>query len=216
MLMMYFEERKDLCEVAKMMFDRFNTNAAGGNISVKVSDEHFVMTPTLMSQSKFCRLEPEEILVIDKFGHIYEGEGKVSREFNMHMAAYEMLPHAGAVIHAHPKESMVFASLGIPMPNITEATQKLGEVITLDFAPATTMELAEKVRTHFASKNGHLPAAALLRRHGIIVADVTLRKAYDMLERIEFNAYVGIHAKLFEALGIYKNEQSGFQVNLEE
>jgi len=150
--MMFLDERIDLCEVARMMFDRYLTNAAGGNITVKVSEELFLMTPTLMSQAKFCRLTPEDILVVDKHGNIYEGKGKLTREFNMHMAAYEALPEAGAVIHGHAKESMVFASLGMQMPNLTEATQKLGDIATLEFAPATTKELAKIVREHLLSR----------------------------------------------------------------
>jgi len=215
-LMMFLEERIDLCEVARMMFDRYLTNAAGGNITVKVSEELFLMTPTLMSQAKFCRLTPEDILVVDKHGNIYEGKGKLTREFNMHMAAYEALPEAGAVIHGHAKESMVFASLGMQMPNLTEATQKLGDIATLEFAPATTKELAKIVREHLLSRNGQLPVAALLNKHGVIVVDRTLRKAYDMFERLEYNAYVGIHAKIFSALGLYKEERKAYNYNLEE
>ncbi|OIJ18943.1 hypothetical protein BKP45_14535 [Anaerobacillus alkalidiazotrophicus] len=215
--MMYFDERKDLCEVTQMMFDRFNTNAAGGNISVRVSDEHFIMTPTLMSQAKFCRLNPEDILVIDKDANILEGNGKVTREVNMHLAAFETMPDAGAVVHAHPKESMVFASLGLPLPNLCEATQKLGEVKTLDFAPATSPELAYIVRSYLETRVGDMPVATLLHQHGIVVIDKTLRKAYDMLERIEYNAYVNIHAKVFEALGICKvNNNNHYSYNLDE
>jgi L-fuculose-phosphate aldolase len=218
-VMLYYEERKDLCEVTKMMFDRFNTNAAGGNISVKVSDEHFIMTPTLMSQGKFCRLTPEDIVVIDKEGTVYEGNGKVTREFNMHVAVYETMPDVGAVVHAHPKESMVFASLGLDLPHLTEATRKLGEIKVLDFAPATSRELAQNVREYMETRKGDLPVATLLREHGILVVDKTLRKAYDMLERIEYNAYVNIHAKIFEGLGLFKaksEESEKFQYNLVE
>ncbi|PLR75220.1 hypothetical protein CU633_22285 [Bacillus sp. V3-13] len=216
--MMYSAERLDLCEVTKMMFDRFITNAAGGNISVKVSDQHFIMTPTLMSQAKFCRLKPEEILVIDRDGHIIDGEGKVTREFNMHIAVFDTLPKAGAVIHAHPKESMVFASLGLPLPHLCESTRKLGEIVTLDFAPATSQQLADNVRKYMQTRVTDMPVATLLREHGILVIDTTLRKAYDMLERIEFNSYVNIQAKLFEAVGAYKPEQNelGLAYNLEE
>ncbi|MCM3726587.1 class II aldolase/adducin family protein [Neobacillus cucumis] len=216
--MLYYEERKDLCEVTKMMFDRFNTNAAGGNISVKVSDKHFIMTPTLMSQAKFCRLTPEDILVIDREGNVYEGNGKVTREFNMHCAVFDTIPEAGAVVHAHPKESMVFASLGLDLPHLTEATRKLGEIKTLKFAPATSVELAETVRSYMETRKDTLPVATLLREHGILVVDTTLRKAYDMLERIEYNAYVNIHAKLFQALGIYNpnSVEKEFAYNLEE
>lgn len=215
--MLYYDERKDLCIVAKMMFDRFNTNAAGGNISVRVSDEHFIMTPTLMSQAKFCRLKPEEIVVINKQGERIEGEGKVTREVNMHLAAYETRPDAGAVVHAHPKESMVFASLGLNLPHLTEASQKLGEIRTLPFAPATSSELAETVRGYLLSRKDDLPIATLLRKHGILVVDKTLRNAYDILERIEYNAYVNIQAKLFQALGEYNpNDDNNFAYNLEE
>ncbi len=215
--MMFFEERKDLCVVAKMMFDRFNTNAAGGNISVKVDKELFIMTPTLMSQAKFGRLEPEEIIVINRNGEVLEGEGKVTREFNMHVAAFDSCPDAGAVVHAHPKESMVFASLGLPLPHLTEASRKLGEIKTLPFAPATSPELAQTVSDYLTDREDDLPIATLLREHGILVVDKTLRKAYDVLERIEYNAYVNINAKIFEALGVYKpEEETKYSYNLEE
>lgn len=216
--MLYFEQRQELCEVTKMMFDRFNTNAAGGNISVKVSEEHFIMTPTLMSQDKFCRLTPEEIIVINREGEVLEGNGKVTREFNMHVAVFDTLPEAGAVVHGHPKESMVFASLGMDLPHLTEATRKLGEIKVLDFAPATSVQLAENVRSYMETRKGDMPVATLLREHGILVVDKTLKKAYDMLERIEYNAYVNIHAKLFEALGIYKpkKDTTEFEYNLIE
>ncbi|GAA4714462.1 class II aldolase/adducin family protein [Brevibacillus fulvus] len=214
--MKFAEERKDLCEVTQMMFDRFNTNAAGGNISVKVTDEYLIMTPTLMSQAKFCRLKPEEILVVTKTGEKVEGEGNLTREINMHLAVYETLPQAGAVIHAHPRESMVFASLGMPLPHYCEATQKLGEVITLPFAPATSQQLADTVKAYLNKRQHDLPIATLLREHGILVIDQSLRKAYDMLERIEYNAYVAIHAKLFEALGLWKANSTQLSYNMEE
>lgn len=214
--MLYEAERKDLCVVTQMMFDRFITNAAGGNITVRVSEKHWIMTPTLMAQAKFCRLEPENILVIDKEGHILEGDGKLTREFNMHMAVYETLPLAGAVIHAHPKESMVFASLGLEIPHLCEATQKLGEVKTLEFAPATSQELADKVRAYLETRKMDIPVATLLREHGILVIDKSLRRAYDMLERIEYNAYVNIQANLFQALGKLNTKKTDFSYNLEE
>ncbi|BCU81333.1 L-fuculose-phosphate aldolase [Polycladomyces abyssicola] len=216
--MLYFEERKDLCEVARMMFDRLLTNAAGGNISVKMSDSRFIMTPSLMSQQKFCRLKPEEILVVDSNGNILEGDGQLTREFNMHMAAYDAMPDAGAVIHAHPKESMVFASLGLEMPHMCEATRKLGEIRTLEYAPATSKDLADRVYAYLRSRAGDIPVATLLREHGILVIDKTLRKAYDMLERIEFNAYVNIQAKLFELMGAVKgdNHVHSFSYHSEE
>ena len=74
--MLYQKEREEMCEVVKAMFDRDLTNAAGGNLSERMNENHFIMTPTLMAQQKLCRLEPEDILVVDKELNIIEGRGK--------------------------------------------------------------------------------------------------------------------------------------------
>jgi len=215
--MLYRKEREDLCKVVKMMFDRYETNAAGGNVSVRMNGDHIIMTPTLMSQEKFCDLKPYEILVVDMNEQKVEGEGNITREINMHMACYKQRSDIGCVLHAHPKESMVFATLDMELPNLTEATQKLGQIPTLPFAPATSKELAAIVKDHLSElPAATLPKAMLLNKHGILVIDKTLRRAYDMLERIEYNAYVASKALLFEALNISKRSEEVHTYNLEE
>lgn len=159
---------------------------AVGNESVRMNDKHIIMTPTLMSQQKLCSLNPYEILVVDMNEKIIKGDGGLTREINMHMACYKQNRHIGSVIHAHPKESLVFATLGLDMPNLTEATQKLGNIPTLEFRPATTPELAEVFRKHIESLGENAtPASMLLNSHGILITDKTLHKAYDILERVE-------------------------------
>ncbi len=215
--MYYSEERADLCKVVKTMFDRYETNAAGGNVSVRMNEQHIIMTPTLMSQQRLCDLSPYEILVIDMDEQVIEGDGRKTREINMHMACYREHPLIGCVMHAHAKESMVFASMGMSMPNLTESTQKLGEIVTLPFAPACSKELARHVRSFVRGAGDEVvPKAMLLHGHGIVVLDQSLRKAYDMLERIEYNAYVASKALIFDALDIKKIDYRKYDYNLEE
>lgn len=217
--MLYRKEREELAKVVKTMFDRFETNTAGGNVSVRVSEEHIIMTPTLMSQQKHCDLKPYEIVVIDMNENKVEGEGGITREINMHMACYRQREDIGCVLHAHPKESLVFATVGMNLPNITEATQKLGTIPVLPFAPATSKELANTVEKHIENLGyeSTIPKAMLLNKHGILVVDKTLKKAYDMLERIEYNAYIAEKTLVFEALGIATvNDDSTLDYNTEE
>ncbi|EUJ61550.1 class II aldolase/adducin family protein [Listeria fleischmannii] len=216
--MLYEKERQDLAKIVKTMFDRFETNAAGGNVSVKMNEEHIIMTPTLMSQAKLCQLSPYEILVVDQKNEVVEGDGKVTREINLHRACYNENPEIGCVLHAHPKESMLFATLGIDLPNLTEATQKIGRIPTLEFAPATSKELAEIVRKHVANLSDKaVPSATLLNKHGIVVLETSLHKAYDLLERIEYNAYVAQKVMVFDALHIHTlTEEPELNYNLEE
>lgn len=198
--MMYKKEREELCEVVKLMFDRKLTNAAGGNVSVKMNDEHIIMTPSLMAEEYFCRLNPEQILVTNLNGDIIEGEGKMTRESNMHLGVYKNLPDAGCVLHAHPKETMVYISLADELPSLTEATDKFGEVKVLPYAKACSEELANIAVAYFKSREEELKShglIALLRKHGIVIVDKTLKKAFNDLERTETNAYVNLHKNLF-------------------
>lgn len=199
--MMYEKERQKICETVKLMFDRKLTNIAGGNVSMRVSDEHILMTPTLMSEEKHCVLKNEEVLVVDMNFNIIEGEGKLTRESNMHMGIYKLIPEVNAVIHSHPRESLVFSCLGIPMPSMTEATDKFGEIVTLPYAPACTQELADTVVSYFSTKKDEIKKhglVALIRKHGIIIADKNIVKALDDLERVETNAYVNIMAQAYK------------------
>lgn len=195
--MMFQSEREKLCIYVKSLFDRKLTNAAGGNVSVKVDDNHFIMTPSFMSQAYLCDLKPEQILVIDKNENVLEGEGNKTREINMHMACYQENDKVGCVIHAHPLDSMVFATLGLNMPNLSEATEKLGNIECLDYAPSTSQELADKVREKLKIES-KIPQAFLLKRHGILVQGDTIERTYDMVERLEWNAHIAINYLLFK------------------
>lgn len=214
--MLYLEEKKKMCEIVKTMFDRFETNAAGGNLSLKINDEHIIMTPTLMSQNYLCNLSPFQILVVDSELNIIEGQGNLTREINMHMAIYKQNPDIKSVIHAHAKDSMLWASMGKNMPNITEATQKVGEIKCLDYRPATTPELAEEVRKYVESRGADIPLAILLERHGALIADKSLEKAYDMVERLEYNADVAYKMLLLSRLGEDIKFDKDYAYNTEE
>ncbi|MFD1449046.1 class II aldolase/adducin family protein [Oceanobacillus profundus] len=215
--MLYQKEREQLADIVKKMFDRYETNTAGGNVSARVSDEHIIMSPTLMSQKHHCDISPYQVLVVDMDENIVEGDGRITREINMHMACYKHNRDIGAVVHGHSLYSMVFATMGMDMPNLTESTQKFGEIKCLDFAPATSSKLARKVRDYLEDKGSNaIMNTILLNRHGVLVTDKTLEKAYDNLGRLEYNAYIAEKSLIFEKLGIVKLDQKNYDFNLVE
>ncbi|NLY85700.1 MAG: aldolase [Tissierellia bacterium] len=215
--MLYEAERREMCRIVKSMFDRWLANAAGGNLSCKVSSNHYIMTASGLSSKYLWDIGPENILVVDDNLNVIEGEGRVTREINMHMEIYRNDDKVKAVIHAHPKELMVYACMGIDMPVVSEALEYLGETIPcLPYRPATTQELAELVgkwtsefSKEFKEKELVMEDiyayGALLRRHGVIVASDNLHSANEMLERLETNAYVHIHAATLESRGYKYN-----------
>ncbi|PWR38063.1 class II aldolase/adducin family protein, partial [Listeria monocytogenes] len=74
----------------------------------------------------------------DNFIVVVDGVGRVTSEFYLHRACYVDIPNIGCVLHAHPKESMLFATLGMEFPNLSEATHYFGLFPTLAFAPASS------------------------------------------------------------------------------
>lgn len=199
--MLYENERREICYIVKTMFDRNMTNAAGGNVSMRMDDGRVIMTPTMMSEEHHCLLKPENILVMDMDGNRIEGEGTITRELNMHLGILRVAPDAKIVIHAHPQNALVYACYGLSLKSITEATDRFGEIKTLKFANACSKELAAVVSDYFESRRDEIKVhavAALLNRHGIIIADKAMRSAYSALERIETCARVNLLGRLLE------------------
>jgi ribulose-5-phosphate 4-epimerase/fuculose-1-phosphate aldolase len=144
-------------------------------------------------------LRPSDILVLDMDGAILAGDGEFSREGAVHMACYHAFPDAGCVFHAHSFNIMPFVSQGVPIPPMSEQTDKYGPIGFCEWAPTHTQQLAINVvaglRPQAANLKKH-PIATLIPRHGIFVAGGDLNATYDALERIDRNAYTALMARL--------------------
>lgn len=211
--MLFEEERSRLCTIAASMYGRQLTNAAGGNLSEKVGEDRYVMTASALSSHRLWSITPEDVLVVTGELEVIEGRGKPTREINMHMELYRNDPRVTAVIHAHPRDLMVYAAMGAPMPLVCEAVEYLGkELPCLPYRMATSLELAQAVGAwagefskEFAAKEFAMEDiyayGVLLRRHGVIVGAHGSWEANEMLERLETNAYVHLHASVLEQRG---------------
>ncbi|MFT8459926.1 MAG: class II aldolase/adducin family protein [Liquorilactobacillus ghanensis] len=214
MEMMFEKERLDLAHTVKKMFDRKDTNVAGGNMSVKVFDDkkhpYILITPTFMSETYYAELHPAQILVVDaETGEKIDGVGQVTREINLHEGAYNAHPGIRCVYHSHAEESMFWATSGLDMPNVTEATRELGKIKVLPFAPATSKKLAKTVYDALVSIGDKaMENVFLLNSHGIVVTATELHIAARVMETLEWNAKIAYQQTVFIKLGILNDYQS--------
>lgn len=188
----YLEMRKAICTTVKNMWDRRLTNAAGGNLAVRVDENRILITPSMMSEHRYCELEPEDILLIDYNENILEGRGKLSRESTMHVKLLSDFKNIGATIHAHPFYCMPYVAFSQPIPNVTEATMGRGYVECIPWTKAFTEDLADNVHAYFDERRElaeRKPIGMIMSKHGVVVSGPTLTGAYSMLERIEADAY---------------------------
>ncbi|WP_334104702.1 class II aldolase/adducin family protein [Muricomes intestini] len=195
----YYEMRKEMCKISKLMWERRLTNAAGGNFAVRVDDNRILISPSLMSEEKHCELAPEDLLLIDYDRNILEGTGRLSRESLMHCLILQNFKEIGCTIHAHPFYCMPFVAQAKPIPNVTEATMGRGEVGCIEWTKAYTEELSLNVYQYF---EGHRetaikkPIGMIMPLHGVVVSGPSIYMAYSMLERIECDAFCTITKNL--------------------
>jgi L-fuculose-phosphate aldolase len=192
----YLETRLQMKKIARAMWDRKLTNAAGGNFAVRVADNRILISPSMMSEFEMCDLEVEDFLLIDYQGNILEGEGRLSRETNMHILLLSGFNYIQCTIHAHPQFCMVFASQSKPIKTVTEATLKRGEYFgVIEPAAAYSKQLAENVYKYFDERRElaeKIGIGCIMPMHGVVVSGNGLMSAFSCLERMETDAICNI------------------------
>jgi L-fuculose-phosphate aldolase len=189
--MNYEAERAAICQVGKLLYDRGYVAANDGNISMKVGENHLLVTPSGVSKG---RMQPEMLLVTDLEGHVLEGDRHPSSETKMHLAVYRNRPDVKAVVHAHPAVSTAFAVCrqGLEEPYLAELIVGLGKVpCTQEFAMLSTDEVPESVIPYLEEHN-----ALLLANHGVLSWGEDLWQAFDRMETVEHTAKILLHARL--------------------
>ncbi len=197
--MQYMSERKKMLEMIGDLWDRRLTNAAGGNLAMRVDEGRILLSPSMMSEHKHCRIGIEEPLLIDYDCNVLEGTGAFSREGRMHALIMQNIPEVNGSIHAHPFYTMVYVAACKPIPHVTEATLKMGDTGLIRQAKAYSMELAENAYQYFAARSEQLKITGLcgiLPYHGTIAVGKHIEQAFSVVERVEADAVCNLLGKL--------------------
>lgn len=208
------EARRQIAHIGRLLFDRKLTDAAGGNISVRVGDV-VCMSPTRAGQMRQWQLDPEDVVIVDMDMNIIHGEGGLTREANVHFGLHRTYPNYGnAVIHAHPQNLMVFACANREMPPVQEATRKFGTTPVIQYAPAHTPELGERIVASMQGREARIKkhaAGTIAPWHGLFLMGKTLYAAFDAVERLDNNAYTIIMGQMLGATPTLKDESEAME-----
>jgi ribose 5-phosphate isomerase B len=193
------QTRKKIAETGRMVFERHLTDAAGGNISVRVDDSTVCITPRYSGSRRHWQLQTNQVLVSDLHGDKSEGDGDVSRESKVHYRIYQEFPDARAVLHSHARNVMVFVASGQPIEPVLEATLKFDTIPVTKFAPAHSEKLADAIVEGLRGKDEYIrkyATAVMAPWHGLFVVGKDLDAAFDLTERIDTNAYCILMSRL--------------------
>jgi L-fuculose-phosphate aldolase len=177
----YLRSRKTLVKYARMLHERGYIVASEGNLSRRVPPgDRVLITPASM---RVLDLTEADLVLLGLDGTKLDGELEPSREHALHLSIYSVRPDIHAVIHAHPPYTTAF-SFEMPRiykPRLPELQEGTGGFAFVPFRPPGTPELAQLVRDRCGGCS-----VLILQKHGLVTMDETLDRAFDGLERVEF------------------------------
>jgi len=163
----------------RRLYENRLTTTSGGNISLRVSDDIIVITPSATDKG---RMRWREVGLMNIFGENLTPELKPSIESEMHLSIYKRNKDIKAIVHAHPVTATAFTATRskINTTLTAEARAILGDPVLVPYALMGTIDLAAAAADHVLYSD-----ILLLENHGILTTGSTLLQAFDKIEVLE-------------------------------
>ena len=184
--------REEICRVGASLYARGLVHASAGNISVRLPDGSFLITPT---DACLGTLDPAHLAAVDAQGEQTSG-GRASKTLALHRHIYAAEPEARCVIHTHATHLVALTLAGVwhsddILPPITPYyVMKVGHVPLIPYHrpgdPAVGALVAQRIAAMQAA--GTPLRAVMLDRLGPNVWHRSPAEASAVLEELEETA----------------------------
>jgi ribulose-5-phosphate 4-epimerase/fuculose-1-phosphate aldolase len=177
--------RENICRFGRSLFERGLTPGSSGNISVRLDDGGWLVTPT---NASLGFLDPARISRLDAKNRLTGGDAP-TKEIPLHAALYETRGSARAVVHLHSTHSVAVSMLPeidprAALPPMTPYyLMRCGPTALVPYYRPGDAAVADAIKG-LAGKY----ASVLLANHGPVVAGETLEAAVFATEELEETA----------------------------
>ncbi|MBP1886230.1 aldolase [Sinorhizobium mexicanum] len=177
--------REEICRYGRSLFERGLTPGSSGNISLRLDDGGWLVTPT---NASLGFLDPARISRLDAAGQLISGD-KPTKEIPLHAALYETRGSARAIVHLHSTHAVALTMLPeidprAALPPMTPYyLMRAGETALVPYYRPGDPAVADAIRG-LAGRY----ASVLLANHGPVVAGDSLEAAVFATEELEETA----------------------------
>jgi len=173
------EERKAVAKFMRRLYKQGLTTTSGGNISILLSEEKVIITPSATDKGK---MKWRDVGIMNILGENLTPELKPSIEHEMHLSIYRARKDISAIIHAHPLFASSFTAMkcNVNTSLTAEARAICGDPAFVRYALMGTKELASLAADHIKSSD-----ILLFENHGVLAVGSSLLQAFDRLEVLE-------------------------------
>jgi len=177
--------RDDICRYGRSLFDRGLTPGSSGNISLRLDDGGWLVTPT---NASLGFLDPARIARLDAAGQLLAGDAP-TKEIPLHSALYETRGSARAIVHLHSTHSVAVSMLpeidprAVLPPMTAYYLMRVGATALVPYYRPGDPAVADAIRG-LAGRY----SSVLLANHGPVVAGDNLEAAVFATEELEETA----------------------------
>jgi ribulose-5-phosphate 4-epimerase/fuculose-1-phosphate aldolase len=177
--------REDICRFGRSLFERGLTPGSSGNISLRLPDGGFIVTPT---NASLGFLDPARLSRLDAQGRLVSGDAP-TKEIPLHSALYETRNGARAIVHLHSTHSVAVSMLpeidpkAVLPPLTAYYLMRVGQTTLVPYYRPGDPAVAEAIRG-LAGRY----SSVLLANHGPVVAGDSLEAAVFAIEELEETA----------------------------
>jgi ribulose-5-phosphate 4-epimerase/fuculose-1-phosphate aldolase len=177
--------REEICRLGRSLFERGLTPGSSGNISVKLDDGGYIVSPTNASLGS---LDPARLSRLGADGKLVSGDAP-TKEVPLHSALYQTRSAARAVVHLHSTHSVALSMLPeidprAALPPMTPYyLMKCGLTALVPYYRPGDPAVADAIKG-LAGKY----SSVLLANHGPVVSGDTLEAAVYAIEELEETA----------------------------
>lgn len=174
-----FKLKQDICEIGRRIYNRGFAAANDGNITVRISENEVLCTPTMTCKGF---MKPDDIATIDMNGTQIAGRKKRSSEALLHLEIMKQRPDVKSVVHCHPPHATAFAVAREPIPQcvLPEVEVFLGETPITKYETPGGQEFANTVLPFVDKTN-----VIILANHGTVSYGETVERAYWWTEILD-------------------------------
>ena len=175
------EAKKFVIEAGKRLVETGLIARTWGNVSCRVSDTQFVITP---SGRAYENLTPDEIVLVNIADCSYAGDVKPTSEKKVHASVYQLRPEMNFVIHTHQTYASIVGAVGYDINSMSrQGADIIGPGVTVAaYGLPGTKKLNNGVRDALKRSPSK---AIIMAHHGAVCMGADYEDAFRVAEELE-------------------------------
>ena len=187
---MYENEKKAVLAAARKLREYNLISLTGGNVSLRVGEDRFLVTPSGMDYNE---MNYDDVCLIDSKVNLIEGKRKPSSDSEALIYIFENMKEVNAIVHTHQPYATAVGLVcdKLPATLVTIIDANHDDVPVAPWTPSSNLGMG-KVCVEYANDS----LAVIMKHHGVIAFGKDMQEALYSAVYLEEGAKTYCIAKM--------------------